>query len=80
LKLAPTPSISWGQLYGVAILCGVGFTMSLFVSSLAFEVTGTEYLAVDRLGILIGSFLSALVGYLYLNAILPKKSVAIKTK
>lgn len=74
LKLAPKPNISWSQLYGVSILCGVGFTMSLFVGSLAFEQTGANYLPVDRLGILMGSFLSACFGYFYLQAILPKKT------
>ncbi len=72
LRLAPKPDISWSQLYGVSILCGVGFTMSLFIGSLAFEQTGDDYLAVDRLGILLGSFCSAIVGYLYLNRVLPK--------
>lgn len=58
--------ISWSQLYGVGILCGVGFTMSLFISSLAFEQVANDELLNDRLGILIGSFLSAIVGYVWL--------------
>lgn len=58
--------ISWSQLYGVAILCGVGFTMSLFISSLAFEQVANDELLNDRLGILIGSFLSAIAGYIWL--------------
>lgn len=66
-------SINWKQLYGVAFLCGVGFTMSLFIGSLAFEQGGTQAnLMNDRLGILVGSMLSAVVGYLYLNKVLPK--------
>ncbi|MEH6558722.1 MAG: Na+/H+ antiporter NhaA [Oceanicoccus sp.] len=72
LKLAPPPTISWSQLYGVSILCGIGFTMSLFIGSLAFEQTGADYLAVDRLGILMGSFVSAIVGFIYLKITLPK--------
>ncbi len=65
--------INWKQLYGVSFLCGVGFTMSLFIGSLAFEQGGTEAtLMNDRLGILVGSALSALVGYFYLNKVLPK--------
>lgn len=51
------------QLYGASILCGIGFTMSLFIGSLAFEHAPEEYLYKDRLGILIGSFLSAIAGY-----------------
>lgn len=73
LKIAQAPSIGWKELYGVSILCGVGFTMSLFIGSLAFEQTGENYLAIDRLGILLGSFLSAIFGYFYLNMILPKQ-------
>ena len=65
--------INWKQLYGVALLCGVGFTMSLFIGSLAFEQGGTETtLMNDRLGILIGSTISAITGYLYLNKVLPR--------
>ena len=59
---------SWVGFYGVAILCGIGFTMSLFITSLAFEHTGPSGpISADRLGILLGSFLSALVGYLVLR-------------
>ena len=53
---------NWGQVFGVAILCGIGFTMSLFVGSLAF-VAGSDYVGMDRLGILTGSILAALIGY-----------------
>ena len=66
-------SINWKQLYGVAFLCGVGFTMSLFIGSLAFEQGATEAILMnDRIGILVGSTISAIVGYLYLNKVLPK--------
>lgn len=58
---------SWMQLYGVAMLCGIGFTMSLFVSSLAFEQGGGGYAVDDRLGILLGSLASALAGYVVLR-------------
>ena len=74
LKLVPRPSISWSQIYGISLLCGVGFTMSLFIGSLAFEETGADNLAVDRLGILIGSFLSATAGYIFLSKTLPAKN------
>lgn len=53
----------WLALYGVALLCGIGFTMSLFISSLAFDKTGLDTLVDDRLGILSGSILSAAAGY-----------------
>lgn len=56
---------SWAQLYGVAILCGVGFTMSLFVNGLAYGDTDA-FAYTDKLAILIGSVVSGLVGYLIL--------------
>jgi len=58
---------NWGQLYGVAILCGVGFTMSLFIGSLAFEESGLGYTRPDRVGIIAGSMLSGAVGYIVLR-------------
>ena len=57
---------SWMQLYGVAVLTGIGFTMSLFVDSLAFNDTQVYHFA-DKLAILLGSFLSGIVGYLILK-------------
>lgn len=60
LKLGEMPEgVSWSQMYGIAILCGVGFTMSLFIGSLAFEQVGEDNFAQDRLGILAGSLISA---------------------
>lgn len=64
LKFAQLPKrATWLQLYGVATLCGIGFTMSLFISSLAFDQDTPGFAVDDRLGILVGSLLSALVGY-----------------
>jgi len=65
---------SWGSLYGVAILCGVGFTMSMFIGSLAFESKGTDMnlLYDDRVGTIVGSVLSAGMAYLVLHLTLPK--------
>ncbi|WP_312995866.1 Na+/H+ antiporter NhaA [Pseudomonas sp.] len=54
---------NWGQILGVAILCGIGFTMSLFVGSLAFEPGMSDYAGMDRMGILTGSILAAVIGY-----------------
>ncbi len=63
--------MNWKILYGVAVLCGIGFTMSLFISGLAFERLGEGNLLDDRLGILVGSVASGLLGYLYLRKVLP---------
>jgi NhaA family Na+:H+ antiporter len=54
---------NWGQVFGVAVLCGIGFTMSLFVGSLAFVPGLSEYAGEDRMGILTGSVIAALLGY-----------------
>lgn len=63
--------LGWSSIYGVALLCGVGFTMSLFIGSLAFEQTGVNLLFDERLGIIIGSLLSGAAGYMVLRASLP---------
>ncbi|MEB4590167.1 Na+/H+ antiporter NhaA [Candidatus Thiothrix sp. Deng01] len=68
LRLAKMPQgVDWWELYGVAVLAGIGFTMSLFISSLAFEQSDLGYAVNDRIGILLGSTASALTGYLLLR-------------
>lgn len=62
----------WLQLYGVTILCGIGFTMSLFLGTLAFQGS-PAYLVHARLGILIGSVLSGMVGAMVLLVAVLKK-------
>lgn len=59
-------AMTWGNLYGVALLCGIGFTMSLFIGTLAFTNGAASYAASLRLGIFLGSLLSACAGYLIL--------------
>ncbi|MCW1359979.1 Na+/H+ antiporter NhaA [Campylobacter sp. US33a] len=69
LKLAKLPEgVKYSQFYGICILTGIGFTMSLFIDGLAYQDSAIFEHA-DRLAILIASFLSALVGYLYLRII-----------
>ncbi len=58
---------NWKQLYGVSILTGIGFTMSLFVDSLAYNDNQVYHYA-DKLAILLGSFLSGIVGYYVLRS------------
>jgi NhaA family Na+:H+ antiporter len=68
LGLARLPlGMNWLSLYGTAAICGVGFTMSLFVGSLAFEETGVNLLFDERLGIIFGSAASGLLGYFILK-------------
>jgi len=64
LGLAKLPTnVNWHLLYGASLLCGVGFTMSLFIGSLAFDQGGGTLIFQDRLGIIIGSVISGLLGY-----------------
>ncbi len=58
---------SWGLLYGVSLLCGIGFTMSFFIASLAFEAGGGDYQGLERIGILAGSLIAGVAGYLVLR-------------
>ncbi|WP_192710775.1 Na+/H+ antiporter NhaA [Methylobacterium sp. OAE515] len=61
LGLATRPAgAGWGQVYGVAVLCGIGFTMSLFIGGLAFA--DPQHETAVKLGVLVGSALSGLVG------------------
>jgi Na+:H+ antiporter, NhaA family len=56
---------TWGQLYGASVCGGIGFTMSLFIGTLAFE--GNGYTPLVRLGVIVASLISAVVGYLVLR-------------
>jgi len=65
LKVADLPAgVTWRQIHGANILAGIGFTMSLFVASLAF--TDPHHIAQAKIGILAGSIISGVVGYLFL--------------
>lgn len=66
--------VNWKLLYGVSILSGIGFTMSLFIGSLAFEDTRASGLLLtdERVGILMGSMISGLLGYAFLRLFLKK--------
>jgi NhaA family Na+:H+ antiporter len=66
---------SWAGLYGVSVLAGVGFTMSLFIAGLAFEGRPLDatMLFDERLGILLGSLASGVAGYAILRLALPKR-------
>jgi NhaA family Na+:H+ antiporter len=62
IGLARKPEVlRWTHIYGAALLCGVGFTMSLFIGELAF----TDRLLIDeaKIGTLLGSILSGIAGY-----------------
>lgn len=58
--------IHWKELYAVSIICGIGFTISLFIGTLAFENLAESYMNSVKIGVLLGSLLSGIVGYLFL--------------
>lgn len=63
--------VNWQQISAVAVLCGVGFTMSIFITSLAFEHAEANLADFARLGTLLGSILSASIAYFWLSKVLP---------
>jgi len=68
---------NWGGVYGASLLAGIGFTMSMFIASLAFENAGTDFQMIHkiRLGIIIGSLLSAVSAIVVLHYSLPKNAI-----
>jgi NhaA family Na+:H+ antiporter len=71
LKIASIPEgVSWKKIYAASILAGIGFTMSLFIANLAFA--SEEILSISKVGILSGSLLSGIIGFLILKSALSK--------
>jgi NhaA family Na+:H+ antiporter len=68
------PGVGWGALYGMSVLCGIGFTMSLFIGGLSFDAAHAHLQVANRVGILSGSLLSAVCGWALLAWVLPKRS------
>ena len=74
LKLATLPEdLNFKHIYGCALLCGVGFTMSLFIGGLAFAQTGINQIFDERVGILAGSLVSATLGFIVLRLVSDNK-------
>ncbi|HBG18033.1 MAG TPA: Na+/H+ antiporter NhaA [Desulfobulbaceae bacterium] len=75
LRLAAMPrELSWSSLYGLSCLCGIGFTMSLFIGALAFGQTVKQPAFDERFGIMTGSLVSGIVGFLILRKSLGETS------
>ena len=67
LRVAQLPSqVQWVELYGISMICGIGFTISLFIGELAFEQLTSDYSHSVKIGVLGGSLLSGVAGYLFL--------------
>jgi len=76
LGIAKLPQgVNFIHIFAVSVLCGIGFTMSIFISSLAFANVSPEFDTYARLGILMGSTTAAIIGYALLHFSLPKKVV-----
>ncbi|MBV7471895.1 Na+/H+ antiporter NhaA [Aeromonas sp. sif0611] len=81
LGIAQLPSgVNFKQIFAVSILCGIGFTMSMFIASLAFEHGGLDYGSYSRLGILVGSTLAAVIGFIALRTSLPNREANQSTE
>ena len=77
LKIAQLPKgINMGHLYGASLLCGIGFTMSLFIGGLAFQGGGAEKLFDERIGIILGSLISGGAGYAVLRMVAGRATAA----
>ncbi|MEF1255000.1 MULTISPECIES: Na+/H+ antiporter NhaA [unclassified Vibrio] len=70
--------INFVHIFAVSVLCGIGFTMSIFISSLAFGSVNAEFDTYARLGILMGSTTAAVLGYFLLHVSLPKKVASVE--
>ncbi len=67
MKIASLPKgVTWRHIYGVSFLAGIGFTMSIFISDLAFK--DEEYKQIAKVGIMAASFLSAVIGMIWLSS------------
>lgn len=74
-RIAKLPeNVNWKQIFAIAVLCGIGFTMSMFIAGLAFgeDTVSENVLSLSRLGILMGTGVSAIVGYILLRAFTKK--------
>lgn len=71
-----TPGVTYANVFGISVFGGIGFTVSLFLATLAYQAIGAEaeeYLNMAKLGIIIGTVVSGVVGVIVLNAILKRE-------
>lgn len=73
-KIVSMPEgMCWKSVAGAAMLGGIGFTVALFIANLSFGKTAPHLLDEAKLGVLLGTIISGIIGYTYLNIVLPKK-------
>ena len=68
--------MNWKNIAGVSLLGGIGFTVSLFISNLSFSGAYPELLNQAKFGVLCGTIIAGILGYVVLNQVLPKKKKA----
>lgn len=65
--------INLKQVYGIALICGVGFTMSLFIGSLAYQPSNLNLMNLVKIGVVLGSLAAGLAGFLVLKRVSRKR-------
>lgn len=71
-QLLKADNINLRQIYGIALICGVGFTMSLFIGSLAYQHSGAGLIPLVKIGVVLGSTIAGMTGFLVLKSSLPR--------
>ncbi|WP_462095304.1 Na+/H+ antiporter NhaA, partial [Legionella pneumophila] len=66
-KFLKADKVNLAQVYGIALICGVGFTMSLFIGSLAYQNYDLSLMPMVKIGVVLGSFIAGLTGFLVLK-------------
>ncbi len=66
-QILKADKVSLTQVYGIALICGVGFTMSLFIGTLAYQNNDSSLMPMVKIGVVLGSFISGLTGFLMLK-------------
>ncbi len=70
-QLLKADKVTLGQVYGIALICGVGFTMSLFIGSLAYQYSEANLMPLVKIGVVLGSFTAGVIGFLVLKKTSP---------
>jgi NhaA family Na+:H+ antiporter len=75
-KLIKMPEfLNYKMIFGVSLLGGIGFTVSMFLANLSYEMIDPEFLNDAKMGVIAGSIVSGILGYLWLNFCLPKETL-----